>query len=178
LCQNSGEDDRIEAKEIRPGDLVYSHDGQQRAIESVSENGDYLRLYNLRVAEWHTYFVGDEEWGISVWAHNQCVNLNSNSAVSNFGTYQIFINDILFKVGKTDMGRLSQFSGLPTRLHQQLTKLSAIFGPEKVSYALNSLGKTTTAEAKLAEKACLQKAFEQTGFVPIGNWKSFRPVLQ
>jgi hypothetical protein len=27
-------------------------------------------VYNCRVAEYHTYFVGDEGWGFSVWAHN------------------------------------------------------------------------------------------------------------
>ncbi|MCZ2340833.1 MAG: HINT domain-containing protein, partial [Bacteroidales bacterium] len=29
-------------------------------------------VYNLRVADWHTYFVGGEDWGFSVWAHNTC----------------------------------------------------------------------------------------------------------
>jgi hypothetical protein len=29
-------------------------------------------VYNLQVAEYHTYFVGDSSWGFSVWAHNQC----------------------------------------------------------------------------------------------------------
>ena len=28
-------------------------------------------MYNLRVAEYHTYFVGSQSWGFSVWAHNQ-----------------------------------------------------------------------------------------------------------
>ena len=27
-------------------------------------------LYNLRVADWHTYFVGKPDWGFSLWAHN------------------------------------------------------------------------------------------------------------
>jgi hypothetical protein len=29
-------------------------------------------VYNGRVAEYHTYFVGDEGWGFSLWAHNNC----------------------------------------------------------------------------------------------------------
>ncbi|MCI0702167.1 MAG: hypothetical protein L0241_13875, partial [Planctomycetia bacterium] len=29
-------------------------------------------LYNLQVEDHHTYFVGCDEWGFSVWAHNQC----------------------------------------------------------------------------------------------------------
>ena len=27
-------------------------------------------VYNLRVADYHTYFVGSREWGFSVWAHH------------------------------------------------------------------------------------------------------------
>ena len=29
-------------------------------------------VYNLRVADYHTYFVGDESWGFTLWAHNAC----------------------------------------------------------------------------------------------------------
>jgi hypothetical protein len=29
-------------------------------------------VYNVRVADFHTYFVGCDEWGFSVWAHNSC----------------------------------------------------------------------------------------------------------
>src|SRR5581483_3096131 len=28
-------------------------------------------VYNLRVADYHTYFVGAPEWGFAVWAHNE-----------------------------------------------------------------------------------------------------------
>ena len=49
------------------------------AVEEVLDSGEYEKLYNLRVADWHTYFVGSEEWGFSVWAHNAC---NANSTLS------------------------------------------------------------------------------------------------
>ena len=29
-------------------------------------------MYNVEVEEFHTYFVGCDEWGFSVWAHNLC----------------------------------------------------------------------------------------------------------
>ena len=28
------------------------------------------KVYNLRVADYHTYFVGDASWGFALWAHN------------------------------------------------------------------------------------------------------------
>jgi hypothetical protein len=42
------------------------------AVEDLLDTGEYETVYNLRVADFHTYFVGGEEWGFSVWAHNAC----------------------------------------------------------------------------------------------------------
>ncbi|MDW8244738.1 MAG: hypothetical protein RMJ88_16140 [Thermogemmata sp.] len=47
-----------------------SHDGQWLAVEDVRDTGREEAVYNCRVAEYHTDFVGDEAWGWSVWAHN------------------------------------------------------------------------------------------------------------
>ena len=40
------------------------------AVEPVEDTGDHETVYNVRVAEWHTYFVGTQEWGFALWAHN------------------------------------------------------------------------------------------------------------
>jgi hypothetical protein len=56
--------------ELREGDLVRTEDGGLVAVASVRDTGVWERVYNLRVADYHTYFVGSEEWGFSVWAHN------------------------------------------------------------------------------------------------------------
>src|SRR5262249_23944282 len=37
--------------------------------------GEWVPVYNVRVADFHTYFVGCEEWGFSVWAHNAYIIL-------------------------------------------------------------------------------------------------------
>jgi len=42
----------------------------ERAVEGVRNTGRAEVVYNCRVAEYHTYFVGCEGWGFSVWAHN------------------------------------------------------------------------------------------------------------
>jgi hypothetical protein len=36
----------------------------------VFDTGEYATVYNLRVADFHTYFVGCQDWGFDVWAHN------------------------------------------------------------------------------------------------------------
>jgi hypothetical protein len=34
------------------------------------DTGEYETVYNVRVADYHAYFVGAEGWGFGVWAHN------------------------------------------------------------------------------------------------------------
>ena len=60
----------VAARELRVGDELRSHDGQWVAVEGVRNTGREEVVYNCRVAEYHTYFVGDESWPYSVWAHN------------------------------------------------------------------------------------------------------------
>lgn len=57
---------------LMTGDLLSSDDGQWVAVEEVYDTGNYETVYNLRVADHHTYFVGCLQWGFSVWAHNTC----------------------------------------------------------------------------------------------------------
>jgi RHS repeat-associated protein len=60
-----------ELSEAEPGDLLLSLDGQLIRVEEVYDTGEYETVYNLQVADFHTYFVGAPEWGFSVWAHNE-----------------------------------------------------------------------------------------------------------
>jgi hypothetical protein len=102
------------------------------------------------------------------------VNLNTNSAVGHFGLYEIRINNVLVKIGKADLSRVTASTGLPTRLHQQVRILRAIFGKNKVvGSVVDDLGRVTTEAAKQAEHARIAKSFFDTGFVPLLNWKSF-----
>lgn len=103
-------------------------------------------------------------------------NLNANAAVSNFGIYEIKVKEALYKVGKADLSRVTQSSGMPTRLHQQIRSLEKVFGKGNVEgNVVEKLGETTTAAAKAAETGRLRQYFERVGSIPIGNLKSFKP---
>jgi hypothetical protein len=56
--------------DFEPGYELVGHDGQRTRIDRVSEVGGVVAVYNMRIADHHTYFVGDPEWGFSLWAHN------------------------------------------------------------------------------------------------------------
>jgi hypothetical protein len=81
------------AKDLQTADLLRSHDGQWVAVESVAEGEGLAPVYNLRVAEHHTYFVGSRDWGFSVWAHNVCV--------TRWGRPGLQPGDWVMKGGKT-----------------------------------------------------------------------------
>ena len=60
----------VRAGSLGVGDMLLSHDGQIKLVEDVLNTGEYETVYNVRVADDHTYFVGGTAWGFSVWAHN------------------------------------------------------------------------------------------------------------
>jgi hypothetical protein len=60
----------IPAGMLEAGELLRSHDGGWLAVDVLTDSGEVTTVYNLRVAEYHTFFVGCEEWGFGVWAHN------------------------------------------------------------------------------------------------------------
>ncbi len=60
----------VAVRELKAGDTLLCEDGVWRCVDGVRDTGEWQTVYNLRVADYHTYFVGTEEWGFSVWSHN------------------------------------------------------------------------------------------------------------
>jgi hypothetical protein len=63
----------LPAAELVVGNELASEDGEWLLVEGVEDTGSSETVYNFRVADFATYFVGCVEWGFSVWAHNVCV---------------------------------------------------------------------------------------------------------
>jgi hypothetical protein len=66
--ENRGE--WVDAGELCVGDVLVGVRGERSEVESVEDQDRYETVYNLRIEDWHTYFVGEDGW--SVWAHNAC----------------------------------------------------------------------------------------------------------
>lgn len=60
----------VACQELCVGDRVLTELGTALPVEALKDTGSFERLYNFRVAEAHTYFVGAPEWGFAVWVHN------------------------------------------------------------------------------------------------------------
>jgi len=57
--------------QIKAGDHIATEAGDWVTVDAVAETGEWHPVYNFRVAGHHTYFVGNEEWGWALWAHNR-----------------------------------------------------------------------------------------------------------
>lgn len=60
----------VMAGRLRPGDLVLTMSGEPARVDAVIDPGEVVTVYNFKVAAYHTYFVGADDWGFAVWAHN------------------------------------------------------------------------------------------------------------
>jgi intein/homing endonuclease len=52
------------------GDRLLTLMGDSFRLEEVYDTEESEAVYNVRVAEYRTYFVGDDDWGWAAWAHN------------------------------------------------------------------------------------------------------------
>ncbi len=56
-------------------------DGEQTSVEAIDGPKESALVYNLEVAEYHTYFGGGETWGFSVLAQNYA-NINPDDVAA------------------------------------------------------------------------------------------------
>ncbi|MCZ2340834.1 MAG: AHH domain-containing protein [Bacteroidales bacterium] len=76
--------------QLAAGDRLVCEDGSTVLVEAVVDTGTVEVVYNLRVADWHTYFVGGEDWGFSVWAHNAYTYYIYEDLTAATKTYAVF----------------------------------------------------------------------------------------
>jgi hypothetical protein len=65
----------VPAAEVQAGDEFLTSERTWVAVEGVEDTGEATLLYNVRVADYHTYYVSASETDCAVWAHNACDEL-------------------------------------------------------------------------------------------------------
>lgn len=94
------------AGDIHERDLLATNSERWVEVEKVIATGQLETVYNLRVSNYHTYFVGSKAWGFAVWSHNSYFEIPSPKYFTADHPFHFFIRDnttstILF------MGRVS-----------------------------------------------------------------------
>ncbi|VTR97090.1 polymorphic toxin-type HINT domain-containing protein [Tuwongella immobilis] len=74
--------------ELSIGDCLTTITGETVSVEGVHETNRRETVYNLRVSDFHTYFVGCDKWGFSVWAHNAEYVIIKDTATGRFHLYE------------------------------------------------------------------------------------------
>jgi hypothetical protein len=64
----------VAAQELGVGDQLRTYEGRWVPVEGTDGPKPSAPVYNLSVAQYHTYFVGHPVWGFAVWSHNEGVN--------------------------------------------------------------------------------------------------------
>jgi hypothetical protein len=106
------------AQELHVGVQVLCEDGTQVAIERVRDTGSWETLYNLRVADHHTYFVGSEKWGFAVWSHNQ------NGLCKDAEEELVKLTVVTAGRATTALKNVQRsFSGIPTEAHHPFFRM-------------------------------------------------------
>jgi hypothetical protein len=67
----------VPCKTLSIGDFIRL-DGGWGEVKGLGASGEVVTVYNWRIADWHTYFVGSGEWGFAVWAHNVDVDYSAD----------------------------------------------------------------------------------------------------
>jgi hypothetical protein len=107
----------VAARELEAGDRLRTHDGRMAAVEQAYNSSVFEPVFNCSVADHHTYFVGDEEWGFSVWAHNStCVVDYSENGIRALGRKT--------KFDKTKLAALGLTRSQITKVRQKARELS------------------------------------------------------
>ena len=83
------------AKLLQPGDVVWLKDGSTQCVDDIEivelPEGEYVAVYNFEVADFHTYFVGEN----GIFVHNGCgieevsTNNISNESASKGKRWQV-----------------------------------------------------------------------------------------
>jgi hypothetical protein len=86
----------VPAGELQVGDLLVSSLGTLIPIESITSLNEITTVYNLRVADYHTYFVGGALWGWDVWVHNAYrISSGLTPQVPSWGTITSNFNSVV-----------------------------------------------------------------------------------
>ena len=70
------------ARELTEGDRLATESTSVVTLSEVAFENEYVPLYNLSVADYHTYFVGEDDWSAAVWAHNSNACTNNSRLLS------------------------------------------------------------------------------------------------
>jgi hypothetical protein len=75
----------VAAHQLEAGDELRALDGRWLKVDGLEGPKASETVYNMCVADYHTYFIGHQIWGFAVWSHNAGVCGNSSGRAPKSG---------------------------------------------------------------------------------------------
>lgn len=153
-------------------DLLLGDDGQVVAVEGVEDSGCYAPVYNVQVADCHTYFVSGLGWGFSLWAHNFACD------------FRDAVNDLLRKAGKPLLTRDSagtiwgMIKSGGANKKEMLNRLNRRIGEQKLGRPLTRQEQETLFQAGWKGDPKYDRAAQDTLFRRVANTKEARDAVK
>jgi hypothetical protein len=113
----------IAANQLSVGDWLLTLDGRWIRVDDLLNTGDFATVYNMRVAEYHTYFVGTD--GAAVWAHNAYSATSGNNKYARLGqkmhqAYARMLKPLGYKPLRLPSGRIVDAVKIANRIVREL----------------------------------------------------------
>jgi hypothetical protein len=104
---------------LREGDRLVTLIGDSVPLAEVFDTEQWETVYNVRVADFHTYFVGEEGWGWAAWAHNEYRTLFIKAEDANRKPNRVLFNPFQVQAG-------TNAASAPADIASQVTEAKAI----------------------------------------------------
>jgi hypothetical protein len=147
-------------------------------VETVTDSGEIAAVYNLRIAEYHTYFIGSREWGFSVWAHNAngfCggVGAQTSGSVHHIATNKNWVSTLQGGPWSPIFDKIFKKAGMTLEDAANKVSIPGHYGPhpeayhqaifEKLSNATDGLSGQAYKDALLKELAVISQQVQTVG---------------
>jgi hypothetical protein len=119
-------------RDLTIGDRLLTESGEWAVVDDLLDTGEWQTVYNLRVADFHTYFVGCDEWGFSVWAHNAtCAVADTPQAKANYeALFKKGVQGELEFVHQVKPHKVTDMADLHGQLQGQVARMNEIIQTE------------------------------------------------
>ena len=125
----------IKEEDLKAGSRLFTENGAEQTVQSITVKPEPLQAYNLTVADWHTYFVkGDKAETEGVWVHNACPPKRTGSSK----------NEKHGDGGRSQISAESQIAELKNKIIPRMPKNERL----KIEQTIKNITKNANRKAK------------------------------
>ncbi|QVL34928.1 hypothetical protein KIH39_15565 [Telmatocola sphagniphila] len=115
---------------MKIGDRIQGNEKEWLSITDLFEDKEVEPVYNLRIADYHTYFVGEDFWSWCIWAHNHYFEVgafNELKQITGWARHHVPQTVVALAHGATDFVRANGPAiRIPEWMHKEIIHLESV----------------------------------------------------